>query len=191
MSDLLALSAGAFGLVIPLGLFALLAVSVVALLRAVTFVQPYERYVVTDGDDVETVLEEGVHVRSPLERGAERVDLRTRTVEHAFEDVPTSDGVEATVRVSESIVVTDPVAAVTETADYPLPPGSDLADYQAAVSERTRDVLVAHVERRSWDELDGAPEDLASAVADDLAPAFEQWGVALEAIEVDAIERAE
>lgn len=190
MTGFALLADGTFGLLIPVGVFALFVVIVALVLRSVTVVQPYERYVVTDGDTAETVLEEGVHVTSPFAGDAERIDLRTQSMENTVEGVPTNDGVGVTVTVTEEIRVTDPVAAVTGTADYSLSTRPSLTDHQAAVSERTRDVLVSRIERRRWDELDGAAADLASACADDLASDFEQWGVELVEFEVDGIERA-
>lgn len=191
MTGVLTPLAGVADVAVPVALFVLLVVVVVAVFRAVTIVEPYERYVVTDGDRVAEVLEEGVHVRSPLERGVERVDLRTQTFEQTVESVPTADGAVASVTLVQELRVEDAEAAVVETPDYGLAAGSGVEDYQAAVADRTRDVLGARLEERAWEDLAGGEADLAADLERALAADYERWGVALESISIEAVERAD
>lgn len=157
--------------------------------RSITVVDAYEQYVVTDGDAVDAVLEPGVHFTSPLSRRNERVDVRTQTLTRPIEAVETADGVAVAVDVTADVTVTDPTAAVTEPDAYRTSAGSDVADYQIAVTERVDDAVSDAVERRAWDELVDAETDVAAECRDDLAPDLDALGVELAAFSVESIER--
>lgn len=169
------------------GLVALV-VLVVVVFRALTIVDADAKHVVTDDDGaVVEVLDTGVHVRSPLERGTEIVDLRTRTFESTFEDVGTLDGGLVDVDVTIAFRVTDVAAAVEETEDYPLPPWAELSDHDVAILEATEVTLLDAARRRTVEELSTDPGSYADECEAELAPALEPLGIELEDVTVDEI----
>jgi regulator of protease activity HflC (stomatin/prohibitin superfamily) len=154
---------------------ALFVVTLYLVIRSVTVVGAYERYVVSDGETVDAVLDPGLHVVSPADWGDGRVDMREMDYEGTVDDRSTADGVPVAFDVAYEFVVTDPGAAVVETDDYVPPQGTDWYDHQTAASERH--------------ELAGAEGDLAAAIRADAEPALDRWGMELSSVDVTDLRR--
>jgi regulator of protease activity HflC (stomatin/prohibitin superfamily) len=168
---------------------ALFVVTLYLVIRSVTVVGAYERYVVSDGETVDAVLDPGLHVVSPADWGDGRVDMREMDYEGTVDDRSTADGVPVAFDVAYEFVVTDPGAAVVETDDYVPPQGTDWYDHQTAASERLGEAVVEAVEDRTWDELAGAEGDLAAAIRADAEPALDRWGMELSSVDVTDLRR--
>jgi regulator of protease activity HflC (stomatin/prohibitin superfamily) len=155
-------------------------------LRSLTTVADYQRYVLDDGA---TVLEPGVHVRNPFSRGGTIVDLRTRAFESTFETVATSDRVQTDIEVALDYEVTEAAAAVRETHDYEIPRGANMEDHEVALIEALEVTLLDHARQRTWAALSADPDGFAADCEADLAPVLDRFGVALENVDVVAVER--
>lgn len=168
---------------------ALFVVTLYLLIRSVKVIPAYERYVVSDGETVESVLEPGLHVVSPADWGDGRVDMREMDYQGTVDDRSTADGVPVAFDVAYEFVVTDPGAAVVETDDYLPPQGTDWYDHQTAASERLGEAVVESVQHRTWDELTDDEDALPAAIREDAEPDVERWGMELSALAVTDLRR--
>jgi len=157
--------------------FVVLPVVLLVVVRSVVMLDEGQYHVVTVDGEVDEVLEEGIHVRSPLRTGW---TLDTSPVNFQFQGavVETDDGVPVRGDVSGRFRIVDPERLVSITREYP-----------GDVRRRIDEAYVTQVERLSWEGADDPAATLEERCASEVERALERWGVEVERLEVERLDR--
>jgi regulator of protease activity HflC (stomatin/prohibitin superfamily) len=159
--------------------FVVLAVVLVLVVRSLVMLDEDQYHVVTEDGEVTEVLDEGFYVRSPLRTGW---SLDTSAVNFQFEGrvVETADDVPVSGDLSGRFRVVDPETLASIVRQYP-----------GDVRRRIDEAYVTQVERLDWNEAADPQATLEERCRSEVERALERWGVELEALEVDRLDRAE
>lgn len=144
--------------------------------KSVAIVDAHEKAVLTVLGEYRGVLDPGITLVPPLVSTVDRYDVRVQTL-----DLPP---IEARTEVGETVAV-DAVFRVR--VDDVETTFRSVEDYRSSVVEAARTVVQELVERSSWENLEPSAA-LEARLRADLKRAVEDWGIDVEAVEVEEIE---